>query len=718
MRLWWQDGACAIEIPTDDGGVRVIIDADGEPRRQELAQPPHRRELEPFAGLADAAAIEAADARSELIDAVRLPDGPIAALAAEGGKAILVVGDALAGPWSASVELTTKGATSVTWPKGLVWSGKAPRSRARKMVPVRGALRLSAGADALAVTCLHTGVVALFRGLAGAPALLRLPIEDDVRLYATPTATGVLITLIKDEGPAALVHCADDGTILGQRAAFGAAPALVAAGRAVLVEHDAAEGDQVHLLRLPDLAAASPSAALPLRARLAALGDDGHLALSDGAALIRGVLDEEGLTLAPPVDLLSLKTDRMEEDEDESAAVAADEGEAPADEGEGASDEVAAPAVEGEGAADEVENESLVDASEPPADEGERVTEVEAAADEVASQEAQVEDTEQRLDEPAELSAATPEPEVEDAGAPPEPSHGGAADTTPAVEPDVTADSHDAPEAAAVVVAETRATADDVEPAPKTAEAADEAPTPAASPTHTEGAIVEPEVTAEAEVATDASAEPTPTPLTVATTPAAKPPAQQLPLPKHTPPPPPGPPATPTDAPRAGELSELPLRSSAAPAIAVALGGPPTPGWQARVGAPYELTLRLRSVGRASRGLRVAIGGEAIARGLVQLLEVEGNGQVVEFALGESGMRTAVLPALALPAGVLVPFEPPPITASEERAAAEALAASHIEVIVRCRGIRPGSGFLTLAVAALGSAAAPLRWLRPISVRA
>ncbi|MCA9661910.1 MAG: hypothetical protein KC486_26460, partial [Myxococcales bacterium] len=134
-------------------------------------------------------------------------------------------------------------------------------------------------------------------------------------------------------------------------------------------------------------------------------------------------------------------------------------------------------------------------------------------------------------------------------------------------------------------------------------------------------------------------------------------------------------------------------------------------------GKEFELTLRIRSTGRASRGIRLAAGGEALARGLVQLVAIVGDGTRVAFGPSEAGMRRADLPAMAIPSGVVHPFAPAPATDAARAAAESALAASHVEIRVVARGIRPGGALLTLSVSALGSSAPPLRRIRPLNIR-
>ncbi|MEZ4384975.1 MAG: hypothetical protein R3A79_26835 [Nannocystaceae bacterium] len=154
-----------------------------------------------------------------------------------------------------------------------------------------------------------------------------------------------------------------------------------------------------------------------------------------------------------------------------------------------------------------------------------------------------------------------------------------------------------------------------------------------------------------------------------------------------------------------------------APSFGLAIGGAPAGGWIGAAGKEFELTLRIRSAGRASRGVRVVAGGEALTRGLVQLVAIVGDGTRVAFGPSEAGMRRADLPAMAIPAGLLHPIEPAPTTEDARASAESALAASHVELRVVARGVRSGSALLTLSVSALGSSASPLRRIRPLTIR-
>ncbi|MCA9662502.1 MAG: hypothetical protein KC486_29450, partial [Myxococcales bacterium] len=311
MRLWWSEGGCELEAPADGvTGVHVTIDASGASTLRDLGRPSPTRGEEPFTGLRDRVEIAAAMVRPEIIDAARLPDGRVAALLDDGGKASLGIAARLldGASWPDALVLATKGSRSVAWPKGLLWSKKAPRSRARKMSTKRGELCLRAAAGALAVTCQYTGIAAIFRDGSATPTLLRLPMGPGVRLHAVPTALGVLITVATDDGAGAVIHVDDDGTILGQRAVHAPLPALPTADRrAVLFVGDETGGSgRLHLLRLPDLAAEGPSVHIGFPAKSLALAENGRIALADPERLVRGILGEDGLTLGAVEDLVTL----------------------------------------------------------------------------------------------------------------------------------------------------------------------------------------------------------------------------------------------------------------------------------------------------------------------------------------------------------------------------------------------------------------------------
>ena len=544
MRLWWTVGGCEVEAPRGEGpGLHVRVDEADEPTQTELERPiPYELE-ETFTGLRDRLKIDAALLRPELLDAARTADLRHVVILKERGKATL--DGAL---WPGSIVLETKGAKSPIWPKGLLWSKKVPRSRTRKMSTERGKILLHTAGDAIAVTCLYTGIIALFRGGSMSPSLLRMPLEPGLRVRAAATDLGVLVAVSRSSGRGALLHYADDGTILGKRELAGIVRALpTSRDQVVVLTHpEGGSPARLQLLQLGDPALAdvpqdgdsgAPRATdLGFAATALAIADDGRLAVFDGRTLQCGHVSPEGLSLGAPIPLLG---------------------------------------------------------DEPHAQ------------------------------EPCPEPGPEPEPE-----------------SKPELEP-------------------TPEPGSELEPSP------------------------EPEPTSNPDPNTDQEQESAPEPGA----------------------------AVPGQAPtaRARQLDSP-------PALGLGVDGPPAPGWVGEASRPFELTLRLRSLGRASQGLVVEAGGEALARGLVQIIELSAAGHACTFEPSDAGMRRATLPELPIPAGIRDPEEAS--TSPEEvQQRSAALAATHIEIVIRALGIRRGNGLLALRVGPLGSAAPQLRRLRPVTIR-
>ncbi len=698
MRLWWTVGGCEIEAPIGESpGLHLRVDDAGRLTSTALDRPSQRPEEEPFGGLADRLEIDAALLRPELLDAVRTPKRHHIVLLNERGKATL--DGAL---WPGSIPLDTKGAKSPTWPKKLLWKKKAPRSRTRKMSTERGQILLHAYGDAIAVTCRYTGIVAVFRGGSMTPSLLRMPLEPGLRLRASATARGVLVAASKASGRGAIVHYADDGAVLGKREFTGLLRALPTSESRALVLTQGDDGDgsaRLHLIDLgahplPDLPRPaedqrSASVELGFAATALAVADDGRFAATDGLTLRRGRIDGDTLALGDPLDLRGESmTPGAAADDEQTAPDASPSAHAPAPKADDTSAEpdpppCAEPEPDGGTEANPdagagVDADATADATAEPTAEPTADPTADVAAD-IDADELTVKD-----DASPHASATPPAESGGDADASPTSVHPPDADV-PRPEDAAPHTSSDAPRPEA----QADASAD---PKPAT-DAPVDAPAPDPDPS-TDAPAVATDEDAEAGHIAD---------------PAPDPDSDSSPNSDPDRPHGDAPPAARREGHAAEEAAPTlaPLLDGP-PALGLGIGGPPAPGWGGEAPRPFTITLRLRSTGRAAEGLEIEVGGEALTRGLVQLIEVVADDHSGAFLPSEAGMRRATLPGLAIPPGVDLDVDAP---------TSRALADSHVEVTIRAQAIRRGSGLLALRVGVLGSPAAKLRRLRPVTIR-
>lgn len=179
------------------------------------------------------------------------------------------------------------------------------------------------------------------------------------------------------------------------------------------------------------------------------------------------------------------------------------------------------------------------------------------------------------------------------------------------------------------------------------------------------------------------------------------------------------------DEPRELELARRPITTSTSPPSyvpATAIGEPQIvfpsikrtpPAWNVKVGKELELDVLVRSGGGPGRGVRVALEGAAIKDGLFKPVCVRCGDE--EVAFGKEPY--AVLPEAWIPCGLSLPLTPPPKGDEEKAIAEQALAVTHLELVVCGRGKASGAGLLTVVVGAEASPAAPLKWTRPLTVK-
>lgn len=159
-----------------------------------------------------------------------------------------------------------------------------------------------------------------------------------------------------------------------------------------------------------------------------------------------------------------------------------------------------------------------------------------------------------------------------------------------------------------------------------------------------------------------------------------------------------------------------PKRSERAPELAFPAVNKQLDAWTFSGGASAELQLWVRSAGVAAMGLRVSVGGPAVAKGLFKPEQVEVGGE--QAALEGDAKKTlysAELPTVPLPHGFAFPLDPKPSNAEAREAGMALLATSHLQVTVRGRAVQVGEALLAVQVAAVEQST-PMKWMRPFTV--
>lgn len=160
-----------------------------------------------------------------------------------------------------------------------------------------------------------------------------------------------------------------------------------------------------------------------------------------------------------------------------------------------------------------------------------------------------------------------------------------------------------------------------------------------------------------------------------------------------------------------------PRRAHGAPAVGFPAGRASVP-WTAAAGSELTLDILVRSTGGRGQGIAITLSGEALALVELDSVEVGETGEVrAALALdGQGKAYAAELAAVPLPEGLQVPLDPKPKNESQTQTGAALLDATHFTLRVRGRARQAGSALLAVSIVALGSASAPLKWMRPLTV--
>ncbi|HHH10631.1 MAG TPA: hypothetical protein ENK23_00950 [Sorangium sp.] len=189
----------------------------------------------------------------KVLDAHAVSDDEVVALLDGGESARLASGPP--GEWLHELSLAGIEATSVVWPKGLLWPANATQKTI--FAEAKGAgfpvelgrwPELTVNRHGQTITSHQNGMVAVLRpGDDDIDFGFRVPVKGRSRLYAEATAQGALVTLHLPDGNAAVVHVGEDGTLLGVHSMPVAAPAVLIGDFVALFDQ------REQLLRLMDL---------------------------------------------------------------------------------------------------------------------------------------------------------------------------------------------------------------------------------------------------------------------------------------------------------------------------------------------------------------------------------------------------------------------------------------------------------------------------------
>lgn len=202
----------------------------------------------------------------------------------------------LDGEWRSVIDLSLVEPMRVAWPSGLIW--KKGDDSLFEMAELNGPgipesfiPTLECNRCGTAVASSGSGTVVVVRPGSRSPDFcLQLPTQEETTLFACPTEDGVLITLVVDGQDSAYVHLAEDGTVLGHRAAQSASPAvLLNAG--VLIYDKKSAGIELLDYKLKPLS----SLDLPWSVLDAVSASDGvSFALADFEKVVRGHVNAKG----------------------------------------------------------------------------------------------------------------------------------------------------------------------------------------------------------------------------------------------------------------------------------------------------------------------------------------------------------------------------------------------------------------------------------------
>ncbi len=167
-----------------------------------------------------------------------------------------------------------------------------------------------------------------------------------------------------------------------------------------------------------------------------------------------------------------------------------------------------------------------------------------------------------------------------------------------------------------------------------------------------------------------------------------------------------------TREPTGAVAAYAPRRAHGLPSLGFPAKPVVAPPWNAKVG-PFAVTLAIRSTGGEGRGVHVEASGPALAS--LHLTHAEHEGARVPFEL-KGGVASAVLPAIPLEAGLLLPLEPGPKGDAQARIAEALLLATHLRVHLIGTASAPSRELLAVTLRVPGVASAPLKWTRPFVV--
>ncbi|RZO61673.1 MAG: hypothetical protein EVA89_11000 [Sandaracinaceae bacterium] len=156
-----------------------------------------------------------------------------------------------------------------------------------------------------------------------------------------------------------------------------------------------------------------------------------------------------------------------------------------------------------------------------------------------------------------------------------------------------------------------------------------------------------------------------------------------------------------------------PERMTGTPSIGFAMKPVVSPPWTLAPGR-FELPLIVRSAGGEGRGVAIRLSGAALDE--VKLDRVTLGDESAAFAPDGDGQR-AELPSATLLADLVRPIDPPP-TNDQREIVGQLLGETHLELVVHGHAEKPSNAMLRVEVSALGATSSPLKWMRPLVVKA
>ncbi len=198
------------------------------------------------------------------------------------------------GEWPSIIDLGTLTPTRVAWPAGLIWKkGDTSLYEMAKShgdgIPDCFVPTIECNRHGIAIASNGSGTVVLVRpGSSDVTACFQVPSQEEAMLYACPTESGVIVTVVVDGQDSAYAHIAEDGSLLGSRAALRATPAILLeagilicdAKKTSLLDKTFTEKTSLELPWSPLDAAAAP--------------DGASFALADAEHILRGHVNAKG----------------------------------------------------------------------------------------------------------------------------------------------------------------------------------------------------------------------------------------------------------------------------------------------------------------------------------------------------------------------------------------------------------------------------------------